>query len=403
MSIGSSKVECFHAGRSSDPAEAAKKRALIVGYLTYRSDARVKNQVRVLTENGYAVDVICLDEDLEASGDMVNLLGIALPRYRGSSPLRYVYSYLGFLTKAAVAAARLSFHRRYNLAIACNMPDFLVLSVLIPRLLGARIVLDVHDPLPELYNVKFGRPNGSLGQRFLMLEERVSAWLAHRVLATHDLHARRLQAAGIPARKLRVVLNAPNSGLFSYSHQPLERPGRFRLVYHGTIAARHGLEIAFRAVHLLRHKIPEIELLLIGRGDGLEDSKRLSRKLGLDSLIRFERPLPIEQLPPLLHDCSVGLVPPRNNAANQIMLPVKLMEFAMLGVPIAAARLDPITQYFDSNAIEFFAPDSAEDLAGAIARLYEHPERRASMAREANRTALGLCANWAQNYLEAVG
>ena len=67
MSIGSSKVECF---------QAAKKHALIVGYLTCRNDARVKNQVRVLTENGYAVDVICLDEDLEPSGDMVNLLAV---------------------------------------------------------------------------------------------------------------------------------------------------------------------------------------------------------------------------------------------------------------------------------------------------------------------------------------
>ena len=403
MSAGSSRVEGLQAGRSSDPAAAAKKRALIVGYLTYRSDARVKNQVRVLAENGYAVDVICLDEDLEAPGDMVNLFGIALPRYRGSSPSRYVYSYLWFFTMAAAAAARLSFQHRYDLAIACNMPDFLVLSVLIPRLLGARIVLDVHDPLPELYKVKFGRPDYSLGQRLLMLEERASAWLAHRVLATHDLHARRLQAAGIPARKLHVVLNAPNPVIFSYRHQPLERLGKFRLVYHGTIAARRGLEIAIRAVHLLRHTIPEIELLLIGRGDGLEDSKRLSRELGLDALIRFERPLPIEELPPLLHGCSVGLVPLRNNAANQIAFPVKLMEFAMLGVPIAAARLDPITQYFDSNAIEFFEPDSAEDLAGAIAGLYEHPERRASMAREANRTALRLCANWARNYLEAIG
>ena len=226
MSAGSSRIESLHSGRSSEPAEAAKKRALIVGYLTYRSDARVKNQVRVLTENGYAVDVICLDEDLEAQGDMVDLLGIALPRYRGSSPSRYIYTYLGFLTKAAVAAARLSFQRRYNLAIACNMPDFLVLSVLIPRLLGARIVLDVHDPLPELYTVKFGRPADSLGQKLLMLEERASAWLAHRVLATHDLHARRLQAAGIPARKLRVVLNAPNPFLFGYSHQPLQRAGK---------------------------------------------------------------------------------------------------------------------------------------------------------------------------------
>ncbi len=334
---------------------------------------------------------------------MANLIGIALPRYRGSSPSRYVRTYLAFFMKAAGAAARLCWQHRYDIAIACNMPDFLVLCVLVPRLLGARIVLDVHDPFPELYQVKFGRRDGSVGQRLLMLEERASAFLAHRVLATHDLHARRLREAGIPARKLRIVLNAPNPVLFRYSQQPLNRLDKFRLVYHGTVAPRQGIEIAIRAVHLLRHTIPKIELLLIGRGDGLEDCQKLSRELGLDSLIRFERPIPVEELPPLLHRCSVGLVPLRKNAANQIMLPVKLMEYAMLGVPIAAARLDPITQYFDGKAIEFFEPDSTESLASAISRLYQHPERCASMAREANRTAVRLCANWARNYLEAIG
>ena len=30
------------------------------------------------------------------------------------------------------------------------MPDFLVFSALIPKLLGAKVVLDLHDPMPEL-------------------------------------------------------------------------------------------------------------------------------------------------------------------------------------------------------------------------------------------------------------
>ena len=381
---------------------APRKHALILGYLTYRSDARVKNQVRVLAENGYAVDVICLAEGSAEKIDSVNLIGIRVPRYRGASPMHYVRTYSGFFLRAAIRATLLALRRRYEVVIVCNMPDFLVLCVLVPKLLGARIVLDVHDPLPELYRVKFGHRPGGPGERALMMEERASGWFADRVLATHKLHARRLQLAGIPSRKLRIVVNAPDSGLFRYSAEPLDRSRNFRLVYHGTIAPRLGVEIAIQAVALLRDAIPEIELLLIGHGDALEACKRLTCELGLQSRVRFEPPAAIETIPQLLRGCAIGVVPNRKSAATQIMLPVKLIEYAMLGIPIVAAKLDPITQYFDADSVEFFEPDNAEDLARTIARLYRQPERCASIAAKANGTALELCANWDENYLKAI-
>ena len=378
------------------------KRALILGYLTYRGDARVKNQVRVLVENGYLVDLICLAEDSGGNVDAANLLGIDVPHYRGSRTLRYIRSYSNFFLRAITKTTLLSIRRRYNVAIACNMPDFLVLCLMAPKLRGARIVLDVHDPMPELFGVKFGRPPGSLGERALRIEERVSCWFADRVLATHGLHARRLQSAGAPARKLRTVVTAPSPALFRYSTSPLNRGTSFRLVYHGTIAPRLGVEVAIRAMSRLRGTIGNIELLLLGRGDGLEAGQRLTCELDLQSLIRFEPPIAVEALPERLRGCAVGIVPNRKNAATEIMLPVKLLEYAMLGIPVVAARLAPITQYFDNDSVEFFEPDSPEDLAQAVARLYRKPARCASIAANANRIARELCAGWDENYLKAV-
>lgn len=387
----------------AQPATAsAPKRAMLLGYLTYRGDARVKRQVRTLTAAGYAVDVICLAEDAGEAPVDANLIGIKVPRYRGHSRWSYIHSYATFFVKAAWTAARLTLRHRYDVAIVCNMPDFIVACALGPRLGGARIVLDVHDPLPELYRVKFGRPAGSWGERLLMLEERASAWMADRVLATHDLHLRRLVQAGIPRDKLRVVLNAPNPDLFPYSQNPLRRETGFRVVYHGTMSARLGIDVAIRAMRLVRGRVPGIELLLIGNGEALEDYKGLARELGLGDIVRFQAPVPVEQIAPLLHACSIGVVPNRDNAATQLMLPVKLMEYAMLGVPVVAARLNPITQYFEDNAVEFFEPENPADLAAAIIRLYEDPARCAQMAAAARGVALGLSARWSENYLGAI-
>ena len=389
-------------GRKIAAAVPAQKRALILGYLTYRGDARVKRQVKTLAAAGYAVDVICLAEDMGEVRGGANLIGIKVPHYRGRSRLRYMLAYATFFLKATWTAARLTARHHYDVAIVCNMPDFIVVCALGPKLGGAQIVLDVHDPLPELYRVKFGRPAGCLGERLLMLEERTSACFADRVLATHDLHLRRLARAGIPPGKLRVVLNAPNPELFPYSQSPLRRSEGFRLVYHGTISARLGIDVAIRAMHQLRGRVPGIELLLIGKGEALEDCKELSRALDLDGIVRFEAPVPVEKIAPILHACSVGLVPNRDNAATQIMLPVKLMEYAMLGVPAVAARLDPITQYFDGRAVEFFEAENPNDLAAAIMRLYKDPARCARIAAQANRVAVKLSGRWTETYLEAI-
>jgi glycosyltransferase involved in cell wall biosynthesis len=277
--------EPLESAHHSAPLPCAK-RAMILGYLTYRGDARVKRQVKTLAAAGYAVDVICLAEDTGEVHGSVNLIGIKVPHYRGGSRLRYILAYATFFLKAASAAALLAVRRHYDVVIVCNMPDFIVMCGLGPGLGGARIVLDVHDPLPELYRVKFGRPAGCLGERILMLEERVSAWFADRVLATHDLHLGRLERAGIPRRKLRTVVNAPNPDLFPYSRAPLRHEGGLRLVYHGTISARLGIDVAIRAMSLLCGRIAGIELLLIGSGDALEDCKRLVRQLAVDDIVR---------------------------------------------------------------------------------------------------------------------
>ena len=53
------------------------------------------------------------------------------------------------LTSGSVFALR-SLRRRYDLVYVHNMPDILVLSALVPKALGAKVVLDLHDPMPEL-------------------------------------------------------------------------------------------------------------------------------------------------------------------------------------------------------------------------------------------------------------
>ena len=172
-------------------------------------------------------------------------------------------SYLNFFVRAAAIALRRSFSAPYDLVIVCTMPDAAIVSALPCRLFGSRTLLDIHDTMPELYLDKFDGKRGRLGARLLMAEERLSAWLADRVLAVHDLHAERLRQAGIPAGKIVVVTNGPDPRIFksaslndnAYTTAAHANESPFTLVCHGTITHRLGLDTAVEAMVLVHSRL----------------------------------------------------------------------------------------------------------------------------------------------------
>jgi hypothetical protein len=147
----------------------------MIAYTTYAHDGRVRRHAETLAERGDRIDVLCLDSGHNGVRAGVNVIGLPMPRYRGGRRLSYFRSYLRFFAMATWKALRLSLDQRYDAVIVCTMPDAAVLCALPTKLFGSRVLLDVHDTMPELYQDKFGGRQGALGARFLMLEERLSA------------------------------------------------------------------------------------------------------------------------------------------------------------------------------------------------------------------------------------
>jgi len=394
-------------------------RILLIAYTTYIHDGRVKRHAEALAQRGDHVDVLCLDCGHSGRLNGVNVIGLRMPRYRGSRRSAYVRSYLRFFAMAAWTAFRLSLEAPYEVVIVCTMPDAAILCALPARLFGSRILLDVHDTMPELYQDKFGGRRGALGARLLMLEERTSARCADTVLAVHEPHRMRLVRAGVPPHKIRTVMNAPDPAVFradssvicarngdagtssgsmagmlhdAFASEHLGASVRsgvgnsrpFTLACHGTLARRLGLDIALEAVALVRRAIPGLRMNVIGSGDYAEEAKRLAAHLGLEGCVCFMDPVPVEQLPRALGAVDVGLVPNRASSATHLMLPTKLLDYAALGIPAIAARLRTIEHYFD-GAVRFFEPGDPHQLAMAIEELHRDPLRRAALARNARR------------------
>jgi glycosyltransferase involved in cell wall biosynthesis len=343
-------------------------RVLLIAYSTYICDARVKRHAEALVARGDSVDVICLAPEQETNLKGVNLVALQMPRFRGSIRSGYLRTYVIFLFRASLVAARLTMQRSYDLVIVCTMPDAAVLSAMMPRLVGSKVLLDIHDTMPELYLEKFGDRGGTVGARLLRFEERASAALAHHVLAVHEPHAERLVRAGIPRHKITVVLNSPDPELFRPVFPGNRDP--FTLVCHGTLSRRLGLETAIEAVHMLRHRLPALQLRVIGIGDYKQNAEDLATRFGLASRVIFQGRIPVERLCPVLTQFAVGLVPNLASDATHLMLPAKLLEYVACGIPVIAARLRTIEHYFPDDSLRFFAPGNPASLAEAVEEFY---------------------------------
>jgi glycosyltransferase involved in cell wall biosynthesis len=358
-------------------------RILIIAYTVYIFDARVKRHAEALAARGDEVDVICLATEADRARHGVNLVALPIQRYRGHSKARYLLTYARFFARASWIAARRSLRRPYDAVIVCSIPDAAILAALAPRLRGSRIILDIHDTMPELYRDKFPGRHGAIGARVLMLEERFSALLADRVIAVHDLHARRLAAAGIPREKIAVVVNAPDPSLFKAPAQRSSRDNTFTLMTHGTVTRRLGLDTVIEGLALLKGRLDGLKLRVLGEGEHWDALRQKTDLLGLSNLVSFEAGVPLEQLSAVLLQASVGIVPNVASNATHLMLPVKMLEYASLGIPIIASRLRTIQHYFPEDAVKYFEPGDPVSFAAAVEHLYRRREELPVLASRA--------------------
>jgi glycosyltransferase involved in cell wall biosynthesis len=363
-------------------------RVCMVALTNYKSDARVRREAEALVDRGDLVDVICLRAPNTArtrSLAGVRLHEVWVPRYRGSNALNYVAEYISFFVLAAIRVSWLHLRRRYDVVQVHTMPDFMVFTAVLAKRLGAKVLLDVHDLVPELYESKFGLSESDRPIRLLMWIERQSIAFADSAIAVHEPQLDALVSRGNRREKFNVVLNAPDPTFFSQRARHASRDSTFKLIYHGTIAPRHGLETAVRAVALVRDQIDRVEFLILGVGDGVPRIERLVRELELDEIVLVPKTMvPLEELLPLISDADLGVVPILDDGFTKFMLPVKLLEYVALGIPIVCSETETIRAYFDDTMLAFFPPGDEQALAERLVELYRNASAREELAKRAS-------------------
>jgi glycosyltransferase involved in cell wall biosynthesis len=111
----------------------------------------------------------------------------------------------------------------------------------------------------------------------------------------------------------------------------------------------------------------------------------------------------MDELPGILSGADIGLVPSRPEPYLQLSLSTKLLEFAVMGVPIIASDLATFRAHFTDAAIRYVPGGDPGALAAAIRTLAADPDAAARLGEEARRQARRY--DWdvqARRYVEIV-
>jgi glycosyltransferase involved in cell wall biosynthesis len=358
-------------------------------------EVRAEREARAAVGAGHAVDVICLGRPHEARVEIVDdirITRVPVQHVRGAGALRSISEYIAFALRASAAVLRIHRKTAIDIVYVHAPPDFLIVTALIPRLLGTRVVLDIHDLSPHMFDARFG--DGRFArpvERVLRAVERGACSIADQVITVHDPYRDELVANKVPAGKIAVVMNAPPTEAVELARAAAangQHSGSFVVAYHGTVTHWYGVDLVVEAIARLEDRIPNLRGLILGEGDALPSAEALAHSTGVASRIEFPTTL-LSQAEAVCRvaGASCGVIPNRQSRLNRFALSSKLLEYVALDIPVVVSRLETLAAHFSSDEVTFFEPGDVESLAEAIAWVAERPAEAREKAERARRRA----------------
>jgi glycosyltransferase involved in cell wall biosynthesis len=358
----------------------------MVAYTFYEADNRVRRYAEALAKRGDRVDAIALRRDgLDAVAEM---RGVKVHRIQKRviderGPFTYLRKLLLFFFRSAWLMTVEHLRDPYDVIHVHSVPDFQVFATLIPKLLGARVVLDIHDIVPEFYASKFKVDERSLVFRCLLLVERLSIAYSDHVIISNHLWEEKIVGRSVTREKCTAIINYPDPSIFTPKRAKTHPGGDFVICYPGTLNWHQGLDLAIEAVAKLREKAPNLKFLIVGDGPDREKLKEMVRDLSLEGRVELRGFVPIEEVAATMNSIDLGVVPKRSDSFGNEAFSTKIMEFMAMGVPVVASRTRIDQYYFSDDLVEFFESENKQDLADKILGLMHDPARRRSLAEQA--------------------
>jgi len=144
-------------------------------------------------------------------------------------------------------------------------------------------------------------------------------------------------------------------------------------------------EVLLEAVRLLKEKVPELRLVIVGRGSRQEEvAKRPVEEMGLGDVVKFSGYVEGDDYVGLLKtfDVKVFLVPGSDGSCRAVR------EAMAMGKPVIASRRGMLPELVEDGVMGLVVSETPEELASAAELLWKDAELRRGMGEKARSRAV---------------
>ncbi len=361
-------------------------RVCMPAYTFYESDERIQQYAESLIGRGDHVDVIALRKNGQKYSGELNGVSIARVQkrtYKEKGSISYLLKILSFFAKATFILTKEHLKRPYDVVHVHSVPDFLVFVAWVPKLTGAKVILDIHDILPEFYGSKFGKGSDSFLYKLLLLTEKLSIGFCHHVIIANDIWREKLLKRSVADAKCTAILNYPNSNFF-YKRPPISRNNKFIVMYPGSINWHQGVDLAIKAFSCIKSIVPQAELHIYGEGNLKKKLVQLVEELDLRDTVIIKPEVPLHEIAEIMSRADLGIVPKRSNSFGNEAFSTKTLQFMALGVPLLVSGTKIDRYYFNDSIVHFFKSGVIKSLVNCLLELIRNDELRIKIAENAN-------------------
>lgn len=358
-----------------------------VAYAFYETDFRIRRFAEALSGPGARTDAIALQTETTPKFEIIE--GVSVYRIqkrdfdKQGGPFDYLIKMSRFFIKSSfiILYNHIRFH--YDLIIVHGVPDFFVFTAIIPRLLGAKVLLDIHDILPEFFCQRFNKPLNSIYGKLLRVAEYLSVKFSNFVITGNDLWRDKISKRDhFPFEKTVGFINYPHLEFFTEINYQVRNSG-LSIIYPGHLSQHHGIDVLIKAMPMVKKAVP-FAVLNIYAASWIPQYRalleQLIQDLDMNGAITIHERIDIHELVEIYKTVDIGVVPKRGGFFASEAFSSKILDFMASGIPIIASRTTIDEYYFDDTQIMFFEPDNPDDLARSIIALHNDPARKKALS-----------------------
>jgi glycosyltransferase involved in cell wall biosynthesis len=326
------------------------------------NDVRIFHKEALSAFNsGFCVTILAIDNQIVQNEDV---LFVKINRHKRN---------LKTISAAHLRIAAILIHKKADL-YQFHDPELIIIGFLL-RLLGRKVIYDVHEDLPKQIYHKNWIPTYIRSSLAFVVGclEKIAYYTFSAIITADDLISTRFGKNAITIRNFPIVGERINIDLPARKRQK-------KMVYTGKLATKRGLFEMLELIYKL-NEIHSVTLVLAGEFENHQTKIHAEQHLGW-KYTNYLGKLDFSDMPSVLENATLGLALLHPSPQYLTAIPTKLFEYMQAGIPVVGSKFPSWEKIVDVERCGILVdPENITEILAAVLEIFNSFEKQELMSQ----------------------